>query len=285
MDMKTKEFFLVSAAITLIYALGCLFLFKEPFWGYTSICFGTLISVYPIYWDRQKVKLIAQTQLAEILSEGFPSSHGNSVVTLKFKSVKSELDSIKAGIIPLDYKELAEAVELRISEIIDKQTRTKYKAIHIVDSDQSLGVWGKDFSDYPYLGSYVSAQQKILDNYGSVTRLFLFEPNWLKQNLVDAKKAINRHQTLFSRCAVPVITLCTVLRKDIEPPAGDFSILHEMEVFFWKRGSNPERGLFVDGQYILNSAQTRHYFNLWHSLSENAYQPSELFRLVEQGLI
>jgi hypothetical protein len=281
--MKASTFSIASAIITIAYSLGCLFYFNQPFWGYTALCVGALVTIYPLYFERQRINLITQTQIAEYLAENLPEPHGKSVIKQRLGYIKNELDSIKSGIVPLTYLEVGEFAELRMREKLSEKSETKYFALHIVDSDKSLNVWGKDYSEYPYLASYVAVQRNILDGGGSVTRLFLFDPDWLKKNVSNCRDAINRHNQLYAGTSKPIRTLCALMRRDVEQPRGDFSILDEKEVFFWERGSNIDTGAYTIGQYIVAPNKVRNHVNKWRNLSDNAFEFPILFKLLDEN--
>ncbi len=282
--MKTLTFSIVSA-VTVAYSLGCFLYFNQPFWGFTAICVGALVTVYPLYFEKQRIQLLNEVQLAEYISDNLPSSRSSLVIKSKLASIKADLDSIRAGIVPLTYSELAAAAEMRMAEKLSGDKETRYFAIHIVDSVKSLGVWGKNYSEYPYLASYVAVQKRILNSGGTVLRLFLFDPNWLKQNVSLCRDAVSRHEHLYEGTETPIQTLCGLLRRDIEVLREDFSILDEQEVFYWERSSDLDTSAFMGGQYIVSPSKVRSYVTRWRHLSDNAYRPEELFRLLEENRI
>jgi len=279
--MKASTFSITFAALSIIYAAGCYFFFNQPFWSFTALCLGTFITLYPFHLERQRLNLIAQTQLAEYLSENLPADKGKSVLRLKIRSIVSELELIRSGIVPLTHTQLAYVVELRMKEKTAELNLTKYYATHIVDSNESLGIWGNEYSPYANFSSYVGAQKRVLDNGGIVSRLFLFEPSWLKQHIKECRRTIERHEILFSDSIKPITTLCAFIPRDIKWGRADFSILDEQEVFLWERAPIHEAGVFIQGQYIMNPSNIRDFVEEWNRLSTNALSPAEFFNLID----
>jgi hypothetical protein len=118
--VKALTFSIVSAAVSIAYSLGCFLYFRQPFWGFTAICVGALVAAYPLYFERQRINLIEESQVAQFLSENLSAIRGGSVIQQKLAQIKAELDTIKSGHVSLTYSELATATELRMREELSK---------------------------------------------------------------------------------------------------------------------------------------------------------------------
>lgn len=224
--------------------------------------------------------LISAKRVAQYLAGSIPNAPDNTVLKRKLRHIRDELDSIETGSVPFSYDELSDAEDLRITERLSNGGEINYCDIYIVESSKNLGFWGKAYSDYPNFARTIALQRQILDRGGSVTRLFIFEPRWLKDNLASCQDMIEHHNANYDATLKPITTLCALIRGRDESLRDDFSVLDEKEVFVWKRGSISDTNTFIGGQYVIAPDQVENYINIWRRLSGNALQFYDLSKLV-----
>jgi hypothetical protein len=281
--MKARPFAIVSGVVTVAYSAICFLYFSEPFWGLTAICVGYLVTFYPLYFERQRIETIRHTQVAQYLHGVLPSGRSNSVYGRKLRDLHETLAAIERENLPLTPLELSAFVDQRLTEKLATAQTTRYWVTHLVDSEQSWGVWGCSHSTYPYQRSYADRQRTLLENGGEIVRLFLFERKWLTGNLQQCREMLDRHRALFSGTKKPIIILASVPHQGDGFVKDDLSLIDSEEAFLWTRSDEPHSTGYESGRYITNSNQVEALSSYWARISGNAYPPEEFFRLVEES--
>lgn len=283
--MKALPFSIVSAVVTAAYSAACFFYFSEPFWSLTALSVGTLVTFYPLYFERQRFEAASEAQVAQYLRSAIPSRQNHSVYGQKLREVREILESIGRGHLRLSASELSAFAEQRLTEKLATGRPIRYWATHLVDSERSCGIWGELHSTYPWHRSYSDRQRLLLDGNGEVVRLFIFDRAWLTANLLRCKTVIENHRALFQGAQKPVVALALVPRRGEGLDRDEISIIDGEEVFLWVRSADPNSTGYQHGEYITSPDLVREIVSRWSRHRENATAPDVFFRLVEEGRI
>lgn len=281
--MKAFPFSVVSGVVTVAYSAACFFHFSQPFWGFTALSVGALVTFYPLYFERQRAEAVHDALVAQYLRNTVPNRRTNSVYGRKLREILETLEAIERGHVHLSSSELGAFAEQRLMEKVATGRPIRYWATHLVDSERSCGIWGDPHSTYPWHRSYADRQRLLLDGDGEVVRLFIFDRTWLTANLQRCKEMIQNHREIFDGARKPVVTLASVPRRGEGLDRGELSIIDSVEVFLWIRSADPQSTGYDYGEYITNSDEVADIALRWTRHRENAFAPDEFFQLAEEG--
>ena len=277
--MKSLPFAILSGIVFGIYSVGCM-VFNEPFWALTSCCAGILITIYPLYFEQQRIDVMGDAQVAQYLAGALPSHH-NFVFREHLRHIKSQLHAISSNRLPLTAGQLQVYLEERLADRQTQQSPAHYWVTHIVDSVPAATVWQERETSYPWLRVYVDRQRALLDAGGEVARIFLVGARFAHEHGDVCQAMFQCHEQLFKGTRTAVKTLVVVLPEE-EIPRYEVAILDGVELFMWDRASPVERtrASFRRGEYNITQANVQEEMILWRRYLQNARPPEQLAELI-----
>jgi hypothetical protein len=241
------------------------------------------VSLYPLYFERQRTQALTNAQIAQYLRESLVDQEDNVVYNSRIRNLRRGFDQITERKIDLEYSEFAQAIRDRILQRLGSGNPMSFASTHIIDSTSNIEIWGREISAYPWLRSYIEQQRSILATGGVVRRIFLFEEKWIGSHISEAAKIIAAHDAHFAEFAGRLHTFAYLIRPVDLSMDEAFTILDDVDVFVWHRSRKPELQAFNGGLYITEPTLVRHYIRRWQTLSQDSLVPEIFFSRIQSG--
>lgn len=205
---------------------------------------------YPPAVDASNTPLDLST--AEFLAQRtrcvLPATEGNCVYRARLDSISRELKEIAYQDVELELDKLTELSGRRLEQVADSRHETVFQATHHVTGSVRADVWSPARTRSDWLAAYVAAQKRILNEMGSVQRLFIIERSWLQDNWDEAERMLDHHESLFAGTGNAIQTRIAVVSSQVADRDSDMTIINGTEMFLWHTQSvrDPIRG----GRYV-----------------------------------